>query len=310
MKIKVLINNIKDQTIINQGLILVKNSLASINFPIEISVEAINKTFNGTTFNNKAVGSGACVIPEQILNSVDGTDDIAFLIYDWGTVLPKPTNPCQSPIRKGNTTPCQMPIQWYMEFPNVFRDFFLHEICHSLYYLNNNVTNDVTHNQFDKSWNGRFNSSPNVDYYLFLLSQLNYNKTVVTIDRISQTPNETTGNLTAKNNGLTFQCKTLELPWKGNMSNISCIPKGEYNVKWTFSLKFLRFTYEIQNVPDRSGIRIHYGNFYKNFQGCIGLGNGFADLNGDSEQDITMTRDTVGAFEQFMRKKDFKLIIN
>ena len=120
---------------------------------------------------------------------------------------------------------------------------------------------------------------------------------------------ETLGTLTATNGGAIFTCKTLELVWANNAPNISCIPTGTYTVKWTFSPRLLKFTYEVQNVPKRSGIRFHSANYFSDLLGCIGLGNGLSDLNKDGQLDIINSRITISAFEGFMGKKDFQLTI-
>lgn len=65
-----------------------------------------------------------------------------------------------------------------------------------------------------------------------------------------------------------FNCFTIELDWKNNERNISCIPKGMYSVSEYYSEKFKK-TLVINNVPNRSGILIHAGNTYKDIQGCI-----------------------------------------
>lgn len=104
-------------------------------------------------------------------------------------------------------------------------------------------------------------------------------------------------------------CKTLERPWKNNQPSISCIPKGIYSVKWTYSFKFLKFTYEIQNVLKRSGIRIHSANYFFDLEGCIALGTGYEDINHDREVDIINSRITIKSFEDLMGRKDFTLII-
>ncbi|MCK9370974.1 DUF5675 family protein [Candidatus Dojkabacteria bacterium] len=106
-----------------------------------------------------------------------------------------------------------------------------------------------------------------------------------------------------------FSCKTLERPWKNNLPNISCIPKGVYNCKWSFSPKFLKYTYEIQNVVGRSGIRIHSGNFFFDISGCVLLGDRYGDINADGRVDILNSRKTVKAFEKSMSYKDFTLEI-
>lgn len=127
----------------------------------------------------------------------------------------------------------------------------------------------------------------------------------VTIIRRSDDGKQALGDL---NTG-TFVCKTLERPWKNNQSNISCVPVGVYKVRWTFSPRLLRFTYELQGVMGRSGIRIHVGNFFFNVNGCILLGDSFSDVNGDLEVDVLHSRNTIKAFENLMQKKEFTLEI-
>lgn len=53
---------------------------------------------------------------------------------------------------------------------------------------------------------------------------------------------------------------SLELPWRDNQQRISCIPTGAYVLKWTLSPRFKRYTYQILEVPNRTGIRLHSGN--------------------------------------------------
>ena len=47
------------------------------------------------------------------------------------------------------------------------------------------------------------------------------------------------------------------------------IPAGEYPLEMTWSPKFKKFMPEIQNVPDREGIRIHSGTTPEHSTGCI-----------------------------------------
>jgi len=71
---------------------------------------------------------------------------------------------------------------------------------------------------------------------------------------------------------------TLELPFRDNQKNISCIPKGTYecvrvyNRAIGFPPRRIPITYEVKDVPGRSGILFHAGNFVSNTQGCILLG--------------------------------------
>ena len=66
-------------------------------------------------------------------------------------------------------------------------------------------------------------------------------------------------------------CQTLERPWKDNTPEISCIPTGEYLCKRTNSPKFGE-TFEITNVPNRTHILMHSGNYVTDSIGCVLLG--------------------------------------
>lgn len=64
---------------------------------------------------------------------------------------------------------------------------------------------------------------------------------------------------------------TLELPWKNNQRQISCIPAAVYQCGVVNSPKFGR-VYQVKNVPNRSHILIHAGNWVKDTSGCILVG--------------------------------------
>ncbi len=89
-----------------------------------------------------------------------------------------------------------------------------------------------------------------------------------------------------------FVCKTLELPWKNNQHQISCIPTGTYDVVPRFSPEHGQH-FHVINVPDRDMILIHEGNYHFNFLGCIGVGQDFSDMNKDGQTDITNTKATL-----------------
>lgn len=135
----------------------------------------------------------------------------------------------------------------------------------------------------------------------------------VTIKR-EYSPFQTKGTLTATRGGAHFLCHTLELPWKNNLSIVSCIPEGAYTCKWTFSPKFRKYTYQVMDVPKRTGIRFHRGNYAAgkkvDIEGCILLGEKFQDINQDKIDDIILSTATTEAFNGFMGKEDFKLVIS
>ena len=79
---------------------------------------------------------------------------------------------------------------------------------------------------------------------------------------------------------------TLELPDLGNQQNISCIPEGKYEVRRIYSPKF-GSCFHLQNVPGRTAILIHRGNYTKDTHGCILIGMNHIDLDSDGLKDVS-----------------------
>lgn len=132
----------------------------------------------------------------------------------------------------------------------------------------------------------------------------------VVITRIDGNDKATLGVLShTKPDGFAWVCKTLELPDKGNQQKISCIPKGVYTCEYTFSNSIKKFTYEVKNVPDRAGIRIHSGNYTRQILGCILLGKTHTDIDKDGIVDVTESSKTISEFETLMNKEKFTLKI-
>lgn len=73
---------------------------------------------------------------------------------------------------------------------------------------------------------------------------------------------------------------TLEPIWKNNEENISCIPAMEYTCRRIDSPRFGN-TFEVMNVPGRTHIVHHKGNWDDDTIGCICLGEQFEPLNGE-----------------------------
>jgi hypothetical protein len=85
---------------------------------------------------------------------------------------------------------------------------------------------------------------------------------------------------------------TLELPWRENRRQISCIPAGTYDLELWQSKKFGKCLH-VMNVPGRDAILIHPLNYNSQTHGCIGIGSGYTDLNKDGYLDITESRITL-----------------
>lgn len=126
------------------------------------------------------------------------------------------------------------------------------------------------------------------------------------LKRIAKQPTYTIGKMYI--NGEYF-CDTIEdvdrgLKQTDDLKRISdikvkgqtAIPTGEYIVTKTFSTRFKRNMYLLNNVPGFEGIRIHSGNTEKDTEGCLILGKNKAVGK------VLESRDTVNAFEKILDK--------
>jgi len=84
-----------------------------------------------------------------------------------------------------------------------------------------------------------------------------------------------------------FRCLTLELPWLDNCKGVSCIPAGTYNYNIAKSPRSGDLVLWLENVPDRSHIQIHAGNYTRQIKGCILVGDSIKYLDHDGILDIT-----------------------
>lgn len=126
------------------------------------------------------------------------------------------------------------------------------------------------------------------------------------LKRIARKPTYTIGKMYI--NGEYF-CDTIEdvdrgLKQTDDLNKISsvkvkgqtAIPVGRYLVTKTFSTRFKRNMYLLNNVPGFAGIRIHAGNTDKDTEGCLILGKNKAVGK------VLESRDTVNAFEKVLDK--------
>ena len=69
-----------------------------------------------------------------------------------------------------------------------------------------------------------------------------------------------------------FIAHTLELPWKNNQKSVSCIPKGIYDCRVRYRNESGSYDYVhllVKDVPNRSYILFHRGNYPSDSRGCI-----------------------------------------
>ena len=103
----------------------------------------------------------------------------------------------------------------------------------------------------------------------------------LTLKRIALRQTYTIGKLYIDDN---YFCDTLEdavrdLDKDGKFDNgekkikgKTAIPYGTYEIKWTYSPRFKKYTPQLMNVPQFEGIRIHAGNSSTDTEGCLLLG--------------------------------------
>ena len=133
-------------------------------------------------------------------------------------------------------------------------------------------------------------------------------KEMIYIKRTDYEDKQTLGNGTVVDNGKpVFFFKTLELPDRGNQKRISCIPKGRYNVAKRWSTKYGNH-FHVLNVPNRSLILIHHGNYYKDTLGCILVGSSVADIDGDGYRDVTHSKQTMAQLNRIL-PDSFMLVV-
>lgn len=103
----------------------------------------------------------------------------------------------------------------------------------------------------------------------------------LTLKRIALRPTYTIGRLYIDD---VYFCDTIEdtvrdLNKNGKFDNgekkvhsKTAIPYGTYEIKWTYSPRFKKYTPQLMNVPSFEGIRIHAGNTSSDTEGCLILG--------------------------------------
>jgi len=132
------------------------------------------------------------------------------------------------------------------------------------------------------------------------------------------TDKQVTGTLEVLRGGsVEFKCFTLELPWKNNERQVSCImpaPGAERTYKARKTKKSPSFNYEhldILDTPGRSYVKLHSGNFNKQILGCCLVGKALVDINGDGELDVTASRETLEKLLTFIPSEcDLRIIWN
>ena len=118
------------------------------------------------------------------------------------------------------------------------------------------------------------------------------------LERFAYLPEATLGKLTVKDHVFWI----AERPWRGNKKEVSCIPNGVYTCK-AYSSKRFGETFEVTEVPDRTYILFHVGNFpEKDSHGCLLVGSSLmanAPAVASSKKAMTKFREILKDVESF-----------
>ena len=134
-------------------------------------------------------------------------------------------------------------------------------------------------------------------------------KQTIILERFYSNENKTLGNLTLRTgNKIILVLKTLELPWRNNERRISCIPALNYRAIQHTSPKF-GWCLWLQDVPNRSEILIHQGNYTSQILGCILPGIIHDDINRDGIMDVKHSVIAMEALRHYITESEVNVLI-
>jgi hypothetical protein len=124
------------------------------------------------------------------------------------------------------------------------------------------------------------------------------------LKRIEENNKQTIGHLFVRNQdgGVLSIFSTLELPYRENKVQKSCIPTGKYQVVKRWSLKYGSH-FHILDVTGRSMILIHKGNYYNQTLGCVLIGYYHSDINADGMLDVVSSTIAMNALNALITQK-------
>jgi len=152
------------------------------NGELELEVDLKETNYSFTTENRNGV---VFVNPWQIFSETQTAEKflhtnyhVACLVFDESKVTgERPTNPVHNGILFDKTTVIQVPTYWFndytkkdiVSYPEVFTQYFLHELCHAWYFLTNT---QIDPDLEDETHNVIMNNVTPTNYYLSLIKKL------------------------------------------------------------------------------------------------------------------------------------------
>lgn len=110
------------------------------------------------------------------------------------------------------------------------------------------------------------------------------------LNRLQKLDDRTLGRLCVFS-GLNLEAtfSTLELPFRNNERQKSCILSAFYTVEPRTSPKYGKHLLVIGTAP-REMILLHHGNYPGDTEGCVLIGTDFGDIDKDGRLEITSSR--------------------
>lgn len=164
-KVNLYKSNVVHPEIVSAGIDFLNQKIAALtpDFNLVTNVFVTDRQFTAIDAGPNKIQ----VDPNEILLLPAGAL-VTCLVHNVPTV----TNPFHSAQVKDGATPIQLPENWFGTYPNVFAEFYMHELMHAYYYIADNLPYDQqiakVHNP-PPNWGG-YNVP--VDYYLSLLMEL------------------------------------------------------------------------------------------------------------------------------------------
>ncbi len=104
-------------------------------------------------------------------------------------------------------------------------------------------------------------------------------------------------------------CYSIELPWHNNLSRISCVPEGTYELRKRYSTKY-KWHLMLVNVPGRQLILVHAANdAIKELKGCIAPVSFLTAEGKGIESSIALKKINAIVFPELNQKKQVFLTI-
>jgi len=125
------------------------------------------------------------------------------------------------------------------------------------------------------------------------------------LTRLIDTGKETQGFLSVFNESQSLTLHTLELPWKDNQPNVSCILSGVFAYEKWWSPTFKTTVIRLLHVPNRTNVLIHPANFVRQLHGCIAPGLSMKDIDGDGKMDVVKSRQALYDLIAITKEKGF-----